>query len=446
MPFAETWTRSYRSLPRLPDPFGRSFSVRGTQNKQRKQVLILRNIFVYLSVFMLACISLSPALPGALAEDAGVTPFVRAGGSFGYAVSSDGKIWGWGDNGKGQLGTGDTKRVKTPSPAALGLDGSEILDIACGNVASLFLMRDGTVWSVGNNNYGQQGQGKDAPAIMKEPVQVKGLENVVQVSSGFGQCMALTGDGSVYVWGRNDYGQLGLGDRKARNEPEKLDLQHVTYVCCGGKFSMAMDENGDIWGWGDNEHGQLLEASKRKRVLTPTKLSISGRFVQIACGGDHALGIDGDGRLWAWGRNDYYQLGTKTKGKIVEEPIAVTFPEGYENVRIARVYAYNSHTAAVSENGALWVWGSVYHGQMGNGVTASKSLPMEPCPAEGVVEADVGSLQTYALLEDGSLMGCGCNEYSQTGAFKWKADYYVRSWKDTGLNLMTGTWQDPGND
>ena len=418
---------------RFSGPYGQALPF------QKGRCSCTRTLFrIFCIIFLISCLLLSAAS----AEE---TPLIRAGGSFGFALSADGTIWGWGDNGRGQLGTGDTKRVRTPQPVAVGIDGNQIQDIQCGNVSTLFLMKDGTVFSCGNNNYGQQGQGKGAPSALTEARQVMGLQDIQQVACGFGQCLALNSQGQVYAWGRNDYGQLGIGSRKSQDTPVLLDLKDISFVACGGKFSMAMDKNGDIYGWGDNEHGQLLDAGKGK-VQNPVRLSISGRFVTIACGGDHALGLDADGRLWSWGRNDYLQLGTKTKKKAVAEPVELTLPEGYEDTVFTAIYAYNSHTAAVSAVGGLWIWGSVYHGQIGNGVTASKSLPIEPCPASQVVASAVGSLQSYVLLEDGSLYGAGCNEYSQTGAFKRRTDYYVREWKAIGLNLLTGTWTDPGND
>ena len=84
-------------------------------------------------------------------------PLVRAGGSFGIAVDAQGGVWGWGDNANGQLGNGNNKRVYLPKAAAVGLNGTQIVDVQCGNVNTLFLMQDGTVYTCGYNNYGQQG-------------------------------------------------------------------------------------------------------------------------------------------------------------------------------------------------------------------------------------------------------------------------------------------------
>ena len=371
-----------------------------------------------------------------------VPPLIQAGGSFGLARASDGSIWGWGDNARGQLGNGTTLRVRVPSPAAVTLDGKEIADIACGNVASLFLMADGTVYSCGGNNYGQQAQPQQV-SVVKTPVQIPELNDIVQIASGFGQCLALDAEGNVYAWGRNSNGQLGLGDKKNRHTPEKLALSDIVSIQCGGKYCMAMDRENVIYGWGDNEYGQLGNTGNARNLLRPEILSFSGQFSVIACGGDTAYGLDYDGKLYAWGRNDYYQLGNPNIGKMTSTPVPVALPD---KVKIAKIQAYNAHVGVITQEGALWQWGSVYHGQVGNGLTKSKALPQAACPENGVTLFDVGSLQSYFVSVDGEVFGAGCNEYSQSGAFKWRSDYYVREWKDTGLNLQTGTWQDPKND
>ena len=367
---------------------------------------------------------------------------IRAGGSFGYARAADGSLWVWGDNGRGQLGTGNTRRIRTPQSGITLINGNQIQDIACGNVAVLFLMKDGSVYTCGANNYGQQGQGNNI-SVVKTPIQIEGLDHIVKIACGFGHCLALDSDGHVWAWGRNSNGQIGNGNRKSQNSPVMLALEKITDIQCGGKFSMCMDSDGQIFGWGDNEFGQLLDASNWKNVLSPVQLSVSGSFNKIACGGDAGFGIDHNGILWSWGRNDFYQLGNQDVKARSAVPVKVHFPEP---VVVTEIMAYNAHSAAISTDGGLWQWGSVYHGQMGIGKHPSRSVSLQASPESNVADCAVGSLQSYVVLDDGTLYGAGCNEYSQTGAFKYRTDYYVTTWKNTGLNLKTGIWTDPQND
>ncbi len=367
---------------------------------------------------------------------------LRAGGSFGYAIDSQGVIWGWGDNTKGQLGDGTKQRRYSPVHVASGLDGSQVADIQCGNENTVFLMKDGTVYTCGPNNYGQQGV-KDAPSYVYEPIQIPTLSDIVQIACGFGQCLARTSDGHVWAWGRNNCGQIGNGTTTGAKEPVLLNLEHITDIQCGGKFCMAMDEEGNIWGWGDNESGQLLLTGKKNtKVKEPTKLSVSGQFTQIACGGSTAFGLDHEGRLWSWGKNDYWQMGTNEVGKNSSEPRQVMLPEG---LHIKEIHAYNSHTAVLTEEGEVYQWGRTYSGQLGNGKRPYRSLPLKACPEDGAVEqVATGSSSTYVLLEDGIIRTSGYSAVGQTGAFHTSKGY-ICNWQNTGLNLITGEWIDQHN-
>lgn len=387
---------------------------------------------------VLCCIAMLAASCVALAEEKVI---LSAGGSFCYAVTGDEVIWGWGDNTKGQLGTGDKKRRFQPANVSMGLEGKEIADIQCGNENAVFLMKDGTVYSCGPNNYGQQGIGTKT-AYLYEPTQVPGLENIVQIAAGFGQCLARTADGRVWAWGRNNQGQIGNGQKKNAISPVLLALENIVDIQCGGKFCLAMAEDGTIWGWGENASGQLMEASTKGRaVLEPTKLAISGRFVKLACGGSTAFGLDKDGKLWSWGRNDYGQLGNDKAKKTSSVPVEVLLPDGIE---IAEIHAYNSHSAVLTTDGRVWQWGRTYSGQLGNGKRPTKSLPVEAHPDGKVLMVAVGSSCTYVLMEDGRIWASGYSEVGQTGAFP-KKKHYISTWVHNGLNALTGEWSDPRN-
>ena len=370
-----------------------------------------------------AALALLLLLTAAAAE-----PLVRAGGAFCLALDAQGRIWGWGDTSRGQLGTGRGSKVFAPAPAALGLDGTRVKDVACGNINTLFLLEDGTVWTCGGNDYGQQGLG--GGSHVREPVPVPGLEDIAQLACGWGQCLARTADGHVYAWGRNNCGQLGDGRRQNASVPFLLPLESITDVQCGGKYCLATDADGDIWGWGDNEYGTLPGVTERVRT-TPAKLSVSGRFTAVYAAGQTAFGLDAEGRLWGWGRNDLYQAGSDQAGKLAPEPVPVLLPEG---TAVARVLAYNSHTAVLTEDGQLWVWGNLAHGQSGTGRRLTKSLPLDAAPGTAFLDAAVGSTQIAALTEEGEVWCIGGGEYGQTGS--GRAAYYVCEWAPTGLHLL----------
>lgn len=366
----------------------------------------------------------------AQAEDAAM--MVRMGGSFGFGVDVNGVIWGWGDNRNGQLGLESRKIISTPVKAAQGMDGREILDIQCGNVNTLFIMKDGTVYTCGSNAEGQQGMAEVKDRILI-PVQLPGLENIVQANCGFGHCLALDKDGHVWAWGRNHVGQIGNGTRKNVDTPIMLGLENIVQVGCGGKYSMALDANGVVWGWGEGDYGQL-GGKKMAWQVDPTPVELGGLKVKaIACGGDASYFLCEDGTVWAMGRNDYWQLGRDdVKGGYSAVPVQVAFPEG---LVIDRVIAYSSHTIAMTADGQVWVWGLASSGQVGLGKRPSKSLPV--LSRENVLDADVGSLACVLLQEDGTIVATGLNKYAQTGTL-YKVYHMVAEWTANGVNLLKG--------
>lgn len=336
---------------------------------------------------------------------------LRNGGSFVYVIQKDGTILGWGDNRMGQLGTSPAKLLLTPRPVADGLSGQELADIQCGNENTLFLTKEGLVYTCGTYARGAQGLGR-LDHIIKTPTRIPGLENIVQISCGFGHNAALDADGHIWIWGRNDFGQLGLGSKSARNEPVMLPLEGITSVNCGGKFTLAQDREGNLWGWGSNTH-QVLLAGKTQAVLEPIRLEgFEGKkIVSFSGGSDFAFWLDDQGVLWGRGRNEYKQLGSpEAEWKVSPRLTAVDIPE-----RVKTVYAYSAATAALTESGNVYVWGSVSAGQLGNGTSPNSVLPVAVWNTGDAAEAAMGSLISSVRTLDGRVLVAGYNAYGQLG-------------------------------
>lgn len=384
---------------------------------------------------LLLALLLLPLTPALAEEPADEVPMiVRCGGSFVYAIDRSGQIWGWGDNRKGQAAYEQYRLVRTPMLVATNLDGREVLDIQCGNENALFLMKDGTVYACGANDHSRLGV-REQQGSANQPILIPTLSNIVQIDCGFGQSLALDADGHVWGWGKNSEGQVGVGHRQTVEEPVDLGLENIVQIGCGGRYSMAMDANGVVYAWGENDYGQAM-AGKDAVNPTPTPIDLGGITVaQIATGGDTAYVLDDEGHVWAWGRNDFYQCGDNAPGERVNAPIRVLIPD---EEHVVRIIAYSSHTMALTDEGKLWLWGSTGTGQMGLGSRTSKSLPT--CSYEsGVIDASVGSLCCALLLEDGSVLCTGYNEFGQLGI----GLYTQSTWTRNGLNLIRCTLEQP---
>lgn len=370
----------------------------------------------------------------AMAEGETCPILMQEGGSFTLVRAADGTVWGWGDNRSGQIGVEKLKLQNRPIPAATGLDGTQIVDIQCGNENTVYLMADGTVYTSGANSKAQGGQGHNK-SCLKVPTKVETLENIVAISSGFGHCMALDKDGHVWAWGRNDKGQVGDGTRSMATSPVMIEgLENIAQISCGGTYSMALGADGTLYGWGESDYGQLRFITT-KMTTTPVVIPMDGvNIVQLECGGDSAYVLDDNGRVLCWGRNDFRQLGRQnTSHSPYVELIEVELPE---DVKVKRVIAYNSHTAAITEDDNLWIWGNTGAGQQGTGVFYTCIYPMLVHADGQVLDAAVGSQMSGMVLKDGSVWITGYNKYGQLGCMPGRSA--VTAWTYNGLNVLTG--------
>jgi alpha-tubulin suppressor-like RCC1 family protein len=257
---------------------------------------------------------------------AGITQV--AAGSFGFdlALRSDGTVWGWGLNVLGQLGDGNTVSSRTPVQVT-GLTG--VTQIAAGDGFGLALRSDGTVWAWGWNRNGVLGDGAPAGRDSDVPVQVTGLSDVIQIAAGGASAMAVRDQGrpgsvvrTVWTWGNNSFGQLGDGTTTNSATPVEVSgikVPAVTAISAGGGFSMVLGSDGSVWGWGANSLGQLATTF----VLRPLEL-LDGAAIGISAGQSHALVLMRGGSVLAWGTG-LFGTGTSSRTlKVVPSLAGVT--------------------------------------------------------------------------------------------------------------------------
>jgi alpha-tubulin suppressor-like RCC1 family protein len=275
----------------------------------------------------------------------GVTT-IAAGNHHSLALKSDGTVWAWGQNLFGQLGNGTftTLTITTPydginTPVqATGLTG--VTAIAAGVQHSLALKNDGTVWAWGYNFYGQLGNGTFTtidPSGVNTPVQVTGLTGVKAVAAGGYHSLALKNDGTVWAWGYNLYGQLGNGTY-TNTSPfgivtpvQVIGLTGVTAIAGGGYNSLALNSDGTVWVWGGNDQGQLgngtYTTTKPFGIDTPVQVIGLTGVTAIAGGFGQILALKSDSTVWDWGSNLDGELGigtyTTTSPPGINTPVQV---------------------------------------------------------------------------------------------------------------------------
>ncbi|MCL2787921.1 MAG: Ig-like domain-containing protein [Micrococcales bacterium] len=365
---------------------------------------------------------------------------IAAGGGTGYALDESGDVWAWGYNGYGQLGNG-TSGTTTYStrPVQVQAAPGETLPlftaIAAGDYTGYALDQDGHVWACGNNNWGQLGNGTSGTTTYStRPVQVQAatgqLPVFTTIAAGGGTGYALDVDGNVWAWGNNDRGQLGNGNSGLpanSSRPVRVQaapgetLPVFTAIAAGQVTGYALDENGNVWAWGYNNYGQLgngTTTSSTRPVRVQAATGTLPAFTTIAAGWVTIYALDEDGNVWAWGDNRDGQLGNGTTTSS-SRPVLVQAATGKLPVFTTIAARYDT-AYSLDENGNVWAWGHNEVGQLGNGTQVNSAWPIRVQAPPGetlpVFTTIAAAMYTgYALDERASVWAWGYNESGQLG-------------------------------
>ncbi len=284
-----------------------------------------------------------------------------------------GQAFSWGDNRSGQLGNGTWgDMATTPQPILSAF--SPITALAGGDRHSLALMANGTVWAWGDNSDGQLGietQGETEPFPL--PVAVHGLEHVIFIAAGGNFSLALDDQGTVQAWGRGDFsGEQGTGSTANTTAITAIGLAGpATAIAAGHGHGLAVLDDGSVQAWGNNAHGQLGDDTYQTRLAAVPVLGLEGKnIVAVAAGRASSMALDDQGQVWVWGSNESGQLGDAIPnyGHVNDDsPVPVRLSVPGEPI-ITRIACGARHCLALGETTKkLYGWGSNDSGQVSPG-------------------------------------------------------------------------------
>ncbi len=312
------------------------------------------------------------------------------------AVNPQGNVLCWGKNLAGQIGNGeqgDSLLEATPVPV---IDGSgnileDVVDTCMGGHHSCAVKHDGTVWCWGHNYWNVLGSTVDA-TYSKVAVQVTAdgsgtpFTGAVKVACGIDRACVLKDDTTVWCWGENNEGALGIGDASPISVPHPVQVVKQNHSPLNGIIdidlddltSYALDAQGHVWSWGYNNHGQLGTGDTTSRWFAVPVMESNSTPLTNAVQIDGYCAVKGDNTLWCWGdeSNGYYAR------NIMDDVVRVAY--GY------------LHYCVVDTSAHVKCWGRPYiYGFLGEG-TLDATAVVDPENAVPVKKSD----QFHAELDD----------------------------------------------
>lgn len=415
---------------------------------------------------------------------AGVTNVVSVGFENIAIVDKDHNLWMAGPNDAAELGivgvgNRDITHETLTTKSRLCQDTffkvmEDVASVCCGDGFTAAIKTDGSLWMWGRNDHGEIGNGGVTDfsghaggdmTIVAQSAPVKIMDNVTAVSCGVAFVAAIKTDGSLWMWGRNSSGELGnglegnstyrgLGRSPIQTVPVKI-MDDVRMVSCGGAHTAAIKTDGSLWVWGANNAGQLgngrvgnqTRETGYVETIQTVPLKLMDNVESVACGSTHTAIVKTDGSLWMCGDNKYGELGNGGECNAVDED-SPTYPVQTVPVKImddvASVSAGSMYpsTAIVRKDGSLWMCGDNLYGQMGNitfntGHDAGRDHAIEATPVQvteniggDVVSVSCGGASVAALKKDGTVWVWGNNTYGQLGIGEDSSDNIY--WREYG--------------
>lgn len=327
---------------------------------------------------------------------------ISAGGEHSCAVKQDGTLWCWGRNTWGEVGNA-TRGPEPTVPTQVG-KATNWSSVAAGGATSCGIRTNGQLWCWGLNNKGQVGDG--TRQVRTTPKRVGTEKDWRQVSLGWFTGCGVREDGSGWCWGGNAAGQLGSGVGGYRTSPVRVPGDNWRSIAVGGWHACGVKRDGTLWCWGRNTFGQRGDGTYRE-VHQPVQVGTGTFWDSVSTSWSHTCGVLASGELRCWGRNDDGQVGDGTVHNR-------TRPQRIDGLpAVQQVATGEGSTCALARDGELWCWGSDAYGFLADDGRSNQLSPVRTGITLQTVSA--GWLHACGLTSAGASRCWGNNERGQVG-------------------------------
>lgn len=346
---------------------------------------------------------------------------LAAGNAHACALLSTGELYCWGSNGHGQLGIGAASTNEPPKPSAVGFT---VISVVAGGppndkttAHTCIIRSDKRLYCWGENLNGQLGTGDTIERA--SPPQIPVLSGAKGVTAGGAFTCAIQIDDSVSCWGTAQNGELGGGSGNDSPMPKATGLMAVAGVSAGARHGCAMFMDGGVSCWGDNNRGQIgsMLAGNALPITAVDVLNV--KALQSAAETNCVLsGSD----LLCWGDNTDFELTDAVMASFTAIPSQLVL-NGVQSVSLGGDGdtaggndPTGGHGCAVLGSGKVECWGNNRHGQLGRGTTSEmEAEPAEVSGLSGVLEVVSGAEFSCARLDTGAVRCWGRNDFGQLG-------------------------------
>ena len=323
------------------------------------------------------------------------------------------EIFAWGADRYGQLGLGNQQGGRCYSTPRFCSFSIIIRAVSCGEEHSSLITGDGQIFTVGSNSEGRLGLGDRIMTQSTTPCLVEALShfNAIHIYCGWGHTAAVMDNGELYTWGVGEHGALGIADTESQWFPVKVTLPGkqptiVVNATCGTRHTAIVDNKGTLYMCGAGDAGQLGTNARTKELLPKAITAIPEPVVYAACGVFHTVSLTKSGKVYVMGGNNLGQLGIGSKRSVVV-PMKI---KDLDDLKIVKVAAGN-HTAALTDKGDLFVWGTGVFGEY-----LSPTLFGKPGTFNApLTDVSIGGSFGAVLDSKGNLYSWGSNTSGELG-------------------------------